>query len=98
MLVVVDSTLFGPTIEQSNTGGATYSYGGGILGSIFALLVLIPSIAINCRRLHDIEKSGWWQLIVLIPLIGTLILLYWFVKPGNVSPNRFGADPLTSAA
>ncbi len=98
ILAVVSSTLFGPTIEQTNTGGTTYSYGGGILGAIFALLVLIPSIAISCRRLHDIDKSGWWQLIAFIPLIGVLILLYWFIKSGNVGQNRFGANPLVSAA
>jgi uncharacterized membrane protein YhaH (DUF805 family) len=94
----VSSTLFGPTIEQTNTGGTTYSYGGGILGSIFALLVFIPSIAIGCRRLHDIDKSGWWLLIALIPLIGWGFLLYWFVKRGDDSENRFGANPLVSAA
>ncbi len=98
ILAVVSSTLFGHTIEQTNTGGTTYSYGGGILGAIFALLVLIPSIAISCRRLHDIDKSGWWQLLVFIPLIGWGFLLYWFVKRGDDGENRFGADPLVSAA
>ena len=97
VLVVVNSILFGPTVGESHTGGITYMYDGGILGLIFTLLTLIPWVALGCRRLHDVDKSGWWQLIMIIPLIGFLVLLYWFVKRGDVGQNRFGADPLASA-
>ncbi len=95
---VVNSIVFGPTIEQSNFGGTMTRYDGGIFGSIFSLVVLIPTIAVSCRRLHDINMSGWWLLIVLIPLIGVLILLYWFVKTGDDGMNRFGANPLARVA
>ena len=97
ILIVVNSILFGPTIEQSNSGEIIQSYDGGILGSIFVLVVLIPTISITCRRLHDIEKSGWWQLIGIIPLVGWLIMLIWLIRPGYFGENMFGANPLASA-
>ncbi len=70
----------------------------GGLGTIFGLAVLIPSIAVSCRRLHDIDKSGWLQLLVFIPIIGWAFLLYWFVQPGEDGQNSFGANPLGSGA
>ena len=51
------------------------------LGGIYQLAVLIPSLAIGARRLHDIGKSGWWQLISLIPLLGIIILIIFWVQP-----------------
>jgi uncharacterized membrane protein YhaH (DUF805 family) len=47
------------------------------------LALIIPTIAIGVRRLHDVDKSGWWYLISFIPLVGSLILLYWFVQPSK---------------
>ncbi len=61
---------------------------------IFSLAVLVPSIAVGVRRLHDLGRSGWWLLIILIPLIGFLILLYFFVQKGTDGPNEHGPDPL----
>ena len=89
LAIVTNGIIFGPTIEQSNSG-PVYTYDGGPIGKIFQLLVLIPFLAVNCRRLHDINKSGWWQLLMFVPVIGWLILLYWFVKPGDDGENRFG--------
>lgn len=66
------------------------SFTGGILTNIFMVASIIPALAVGVRRLHDIDRSGWWTLIVLIPLIGWLILLYWTVKAGTPGPNRFG--------
>ncbi|MEO1642504.1 MAG: DUF805 domain-containing protein [Pseudomonadota bacterium] len=69
----------------------------GIIGFaayvIFALGCIIPSLAIAFRRMHDQDKSAWWLLIGLVPLVGGLILLYFFVQPGTVGPNQFGPDP-----
>ncbi len=52
-----------------------------ILSSLYSLAVLIPSIAIAVRRLHDIRMSGWWLLLALIPVIGWVILLIFYVTP-----------------
>lgn len=69
----------------------------GILGSAVALVVslglLIPSLAVTFRRLHDTNRSAWWILIALIPLIGALVLLYFYVLEGDKETNRFGPDP-----
>ncbi|MFN7505153.1 MAG: DUF805 domain-containing protein [Limnobacter sp.] len=50
---------------------------GEIPGTIVSLAILLPYIAVTARRLHDIGKSGWWQLVGIIPLIGWLIVIYW---------------------
>ena len=73
------------------TGTFLASIAGGLY-VLFALAVIIPGIAVTVRRLHDLDKSGWWYLIVLIPL-AALLLLYWLCQPGTVGPNTYGTDP-----
>ena len=65
----------------------------GVIMCLFALAMLIPSLAAAIRRLHDTDKSGWWLLIGLVPLIGAIVLIVFFVTQGTVGDNRFGADP-----
>lgn len=64
------------------------------LASLFALASIIPSLAIGARRLHDTDRSGWWQLIILIPILGVIVLIFFLVQKGTQGENRFGADPL----
>lgn len=66
---------------------------GGILGGLYALGVLLPSIAVAIRRLHDTDRSGWWLLLVLIPIIGWLVLLYFYVLDSQPEPNQYGPSP-----
>ena len=63
------------------------------LGALIGLAVLVPTLAVGARRAHDIDKSGWWQLINFIPILGWLLLIYWFAQPGEPGENRFGAAP-----
>jgi uncharacterized membrane protein YhaH (DUF805 family) len=73
----------------------TYSSAGiGLLSTIFGFVSIVPMIALATRRLHDINKSGWWQLIGLIPLIGAIVLFIFFVLRGTDGENRYGSDPL----
>jgi uncharacterized membrane protein YhaH (DUF805 family) len=65
-----------------------------MLALLFNLAVLVPSLAVGARRLHDIGKSGWFQLLVLIPLLGWILLIYWFAQP-TTGPNEFGEGPAT---
>jgi len=65
----------------------------GVFTVLYALAVIIPSIAVGVRRLHDTEKSGWWMFIGFIPLIGSLILLYFFVTDGTPGVNKYGPNP-----
>lgn len=68
------------------------------LSTVFSLAVILPGIAVHVRRLHDIDRSGWWFLIVLVPIIGWILLLIWEVAKGTEGDNRFGADPLADGA
>ena len=65
--------------------------GVGLLSGIFALLTLVPGVIVHIKRFHDRDKSGWWMLIVFIPLIGALWLIIelGFLR-GTEGPNRFG--------
>ncbi|WP_409422662.1 DUF805 domain-containing protein [Pseudaeromonas sp. ZJS20] len=67
--------------------------GLGFINLIYTLAVLLPAIAVGVRRLHDTDRSGWWMLIGLIPLIGAIVLLVFFCLEGEKQENRFGADP-----
>ena len=78
--------------------GTTMESGGGILSSLFVLAMLIPSISVGVRRLHDTDKSGWFILLGLIPLVGPIILLVFFVMDGTAGDNRFGPNPKAGEA
>ncbi|MCY7397860.1 MAG: DUF805 domain-containing protein [Sphingomonas bacterium] len=80
---IVDSVI--------GTGAALGSY--GILSLVVMLGLVIPSLAAGVRRLHDTDRSGWWMLIVLVPLVGAIVLLVFFVLEGTKDDNRFGPNP-----
>ena len=87
-------------------GGTTFSTGAGVfwvynsgplqwfwpLQSVWLLINLLPGLAVSVRRLHDLDKSGWWLLLGLIPLVGAIILLVWFGSKGTAGPNSFGPE------
>ena len=76
----------------------------GVLGTtplfylVYALGVLLPSLAVSIRRLHDTNRSGWWLLISLIPLVGPIVLLVFLCLEGEKQDNRFGVDPKAAMA
>ncbi|QIE56106.1 DUF805 domain-containing protein [Pikeienuella piscinae] len=72
--------------------------GGGPLSGLYALAILLPNICVAGRRLHDTDRSAWWLLIVLVPVIGFLVLIYFYIQRGTTGENRFGPDPLAAAA
>lgn len=61
-----------------------------LLSSLFGLAILCPMLGIGARRLHDMGKSGWFQLINLIPLVGTILLIYWWCQPSQAGANKWG--------
>ncbi len=73
--------------------GTTYGAGSGVLQTIYSLAVLIPSLAVGVRRLHDTGRSGWWLLIGLVPCVGFIVLLVFFVSEGHRGDNEYGPDP-----
>lgn len=67
---------------------------GGPIGGLLALALLLPNICVAGRRLHDTNRSAWWLFIIFAPLIGFLILIYFYTQRGTVGDNRFGPDPV----
>lgn len=80
------------------TGSFSSEAGMGLLGGIYTLAVLIPGIAVSVRRLHDTERSGWWLLIALVPLIGAIVLLVFMVQDSKPGQNQYGANPKEATA
>lgn len=78
---------------EAFTGNLDPDTGYGLLSGIYTLALLIPSIAVSIRRLHDINRSGWWLLIVLIPLIGPIVLLVFFATDSKEDENEYGISP-----
>ncbi len=72
-------------------------YGTGPLLGMASLALIVPTLAVAARRLHDRDKSGWWLLLGLIPFVGAIILFVWFVQRGTIGANRYGADPVDDA-
>jgi uncharacterized membrane protein YhaH (DUF805 family) len=73
--------------------GLRTGLGLGPLGGIYALAMIIPSIAVAVRRLHDTDRTGWWCLIGFVPFIGAIVLLIFFVLDSTPGTNRFGPNP-----
>ena len=71
--------------------------GMGLLGGIYALAVLIPSIAVSVRRLHDTGRSGWWLLIALVPIIGVIVLVIFMLQDSKPE-NQYGPNPKAATA
>lgn len=70
----------------------------GVIGLIYSLAVLLPYIGVTIRRLHDINKSGWWQLIALIPIIGWIFIIIWTTRDSMSETNQYGDNPKAAFA
>ena len=85
----------GSITDPTNRFGAM----SGPAQALFALYglvmlgLLIPSVAVAIRRLHDTNRSAWWILIALLPILGALVLIVFYLLDGTPGPNRFGEDP-----
>jgi uncharacterized membrane protein YhaH (DUF805 family) len=81
-LIIVDHTI-----------GLVNARGYGLLSGIYALLVIIPVLAVTVRRFHDTNSSGWWILLGLIPFLGFAAILFFCIEDGTAGDNRYGSDP-----
>jgi uncharacterized membrane protein YhaH (DUF805 family) len=70
-----------------------YSDGMGFLSAIYGLVVLIPALALSVRRLHDTNRSGWWLLVLFIPIVGIFVFLYFMIQDSTPGANRYGPNP-----
>ena len=69
-----------------------------VVYGIFVLVTILPTFAVTIRRLHDLDRSGWWIFLSFVPLVGAIILLIWFCTKGTSGPNRFGPGSLAMEA
>lgn len=65
----------------------------GLFSGIFSLASILPYIAVSIRRLHDTGSSGWWFLLIFVPVIGQIALIIWFCISSNAGENRYGPEP-----
>lgn len=79
-------------ILDSIMGTFSQEAGMGFLGTLFALASFLPGLAVSVRRLHDTNRSGWWMLIGLVPLVGAIVLLVFFCQDSKEN-NGFGQNP-----
>jgi uncharacterized membrane protein YhaH (DUF805 family) len=70
--------------------------GAPVFSAIVGLGLLLPNLSVAIRRLHDTDRTGWWVLIWLIPLIGWIVLLVFYLQQGDAGENRFGPPPATA--
>ena len=89
VLSVLDGILFGGSVDGKGTP---------VLSGLFMLAMLLPSIAVGIRRLHDTDRSGWWLLIGMIPILGAIVLIVFFVQDSKPGDNHFGPNPKGVAA
>mgnify|MGYP001592631518 FL=1 len=75
------------------TGTYVPTLGMGTATLILTLAFVIPALAVSFRRLHDTDRSAWWLLIALVPLVGSIVLLVFFCLDGSAGENRFGHNP-----
>ena len=87
--------VFGDNTTVTGPGYLGVYSRSDLVGDLWNLFNLIPTLAVASRRLHDTDRSGWWQLLYMVPLIGAIVLIVWWVARGTPGQNRFGADPLS---
>ncbi|MEM9965628.1 MAG: DUF805 domain-containing protein [Asticcacaulis sp.] len=87
LLIIPYTLMFGETMNgQAGIGTALYY--------IVALGLFLPGLGLSFRRLHDTNRSAWWLFIVLIPIVGSILLLIWTIQKGTDGPNKYGEDKL----
>jgi uncharacterized membrane protein YhaH (DUF805 family) len=84
---------FALTFIDFSTGLYDVEYEIGFLSSLYSLAVLVPSIAVTIRRLHDTSRTGWWFLIAFVPIIGVIVLLVFMVFDSTPGDNQYGPNP-----
>ena len=86
-LATVIANVVAQTVDNMISGGP------GLLTIALAVALIVPGLAVSFRRLHDTDRSAWWLLISLIPLVGAVVLIVFFVSAGTSGPNKFGDAP-----
>lgn len=89
LVSIAISILTGGTTMDTETGKMIQTTSYKIVSSLWNLATFLPALGLGIRRLHDIDKSGWWLLLSLIPIVGWIILLIWYLKDSDPAGARF---------
>ena len=81
------------TVLDIIIGSFSPEIGIGILSGIYSLIILVPSLAVSVRRLHDTNHNGWFLLLNLIPIVGAIILIVYLTKDSQPNENKYGPNP-----
>ena len=90
VLVVVGLGILQALVTEGNSSAAM---GISMVSSLYSLVLLIPSLAVGVRRLHDTSRSGWWMFISLVPFIGSIVLLVFMIQDSAPNANQYGPNP-----
>lgn len=91
-IAAIVAAIIDAVLGSSRTFGST-----GLVGGLLSLALLLPSLAVGVRRLHDTDRTGWLILIGIIPIVGWIILLVWFCSDSKPA-NQYGPNPKDAAA
>lgn len=91
VLAIFIVQIIAGTIDSMVLG--TEPGGFGMISGVISLATLIPGLALSFRRLHDTDRSAWWLLIGLVPLVGLIVLIVFYASAGTPGPNKFGEAP-----
>jgi uncharacterized membrane protein YhaH (DUF805 family) len=91
LFVTIVAVVFGVIDQLLHPGAELGAF--SIVNTIVSLALILPGIAVSVRRLHDIDRTGWW-LLLSFTIIGVFVLIYWACQRGTSGPNRFGPDPM----
>jgi uncharacterized membrane protein YhaH (DUF805 family) len=92
IMSIVIGLIFGGGHMVMGDGAMNMHYEGGLVANLWSLANFLPGLAVGIRRLHDLDKSGWWTLIAFIPLVGWIILIVWYCTKGTPGANSFGPE------
>jgi uncharacterized membrane protein YhaH (DUF805 family) len=94
---IIDSLMGRQFWQITQTASGTWQVSAstvGFVAGVFSLVILLPTLAVSVRRLHDTDHSGWWWWLGLIPCVGWLIMIFaFYIQPGTPGENRFGPPP-----
>jgi len=90
----MDAAMAGSATAPTMPGSLVAGYA---VVSLVNLALLLPSLGVTIRRLHDTDRSGFWIFLALVPIVGGIILIVWEATAGTPGPNRFGPDPKVPA-
>jgi uncharacterized membrane protein YhaH (DUF805 family) len=94
LLTLLDLALpWAAWLPRPQLGGRSLAAELGVLGTTYTVLVLVPTIAVQVRRLHDTGRSGWWSLLWLVPVVGTVWVIVLSARDGDRGTNAHGPDP-----